>query len=498
MGLGQLDLLVRDIPGYGLALFPALEIVIGPLGTLTEHAKFAAFHEVNLRDLSQYRFTSNSCHAPSIYTHIYTRPSKTAHFAEYSEFCLTPTEGSYLQYRFPFDIGQSVEYFRRTSVEGIIDDSFKPQLNFSSLGWSPLIKILPQADGKILILGNFNSVNAEPRNFMARLNANGLVDEHFNPQASTDTSASDAVLLPDGSYLLGGGFTQVNGVFRNFLARLHGDDSTPRPPTIVDPRPLQVVADGYSTNLTVVVDGPSLSYQWQFNGTNIAGATNEYLFITNTCTADVGAYNVIATNAWGAVTSAPVQLSVIRNLGEALNATNLVWKTSILQLNSSDPGWYPQTNITHDGVAALASALAEVYPPPLGYPSLTTRVTGPGVLSFWYSGVLSFECHSIDAPYFSSSPALYSPYAWAWENLLINIPSGTLNLTWKAQNIPPPIGDFYQYQGFLDEVAFFPTPVKPIISWQRQPEGSIKVFYKGKLAGFFKLKARPISKTGFL
>ncbi len=56
--------------------------------------------------------------------------------------------------------------------------------------------------------------------------------------------------------------------------------------------------------------GPA--YQWVFNGTNaIAGATNSVLQLTNVQPAQSGAYAVIVTNDYGAVTSAPAILELM-------------------------------------------------------------------------------------------------------------------------------------------------------------------------------------------
>ncbi|HEV7926959.1 MAG TPA: immunoglobulin domain-containing protein [Verrucomicrobiae bacterium] len=52
-----------------------------------------------------------------------------------------------------------------------------------------------------------------------------------------------------------------------------------------------------------------LTYQWQFDGTNIAGATNATLALTNLQGAESGAYAVIVTSAEGSVTSSNAILS---------------------------------------------------------------------------------------------------------------------------------------------------------------------------------------------
>jgi alpha-tubulin suppressor-like RCC1 family protein len=51
-----------------------------------------------------------------------------------------------------------------------------------------------------------------------------------------------------------------------------------------------------------------LSYQWQQDGTSIAGATNSLLALTNLSMSEAGVYSVIVSNSLGTVTSASVEL----------------------------------------------------------------------------------------------------------------------------------------------------------------------------------------------
>jgi len=81
--------------------------------------------------------------------------------------------------------------------------------------------IAVQTDGKIIIGGSFTQVNGVNRNNLARLNSNRTLDTSFvpNPNGSVYT----ILIQPNGSILIGGIFTQVGSVFRPAIARLLPD-----------------------------------------------------------------------------------------------------------------------------------------------------------------------------------------------------------------------------------------------------------------------------------
>jgi uncharacterized protein YpmS len=84
------------------------------------------------------------------------------------------------------------------------------------------------------------------------------------------------------------------------------------PPFITNPPTAQSVILSNNATFTVGAGGdPTLSYQWWFNLTNLlGGATGSSLTISNAQPAAAGAYSVVVTNSYGAVTSAPVALTV--------------------------------------------------------------------------------------------------------------------------------------------------------------------------------------------
>jgi endonuclease/exonuclease/phosphatase family metal-dependent hydrolase len=74
----------------------------------------------------------------------------------------------------------------------------------------------------------------------------------------------------------------------------------------------EMVVEGSNATFTVTATGTQpLSYQWQFYGTNLDGATNSSLTLSSVTTNDAGPYGVIVTNAFGATNSDIAQLTVV-------------------------------------------------------------------------------------------------------------------------------------------------------------------------------------------
>ena len=86
--------------------------------------------------------------------------------------------------------------------------------------------------------------------------------------------------------------------------------NAPAPTITGQPQSLAVNA-GNTVNLAVYATGlPVLGFQWQFNGVNLAGATQSSLAITNVQAADGGVYDVIVSNPYGQVVSSNALLVV--------------------------------------------------------------------------------------------------------------------------------------------------------------------------------------------
>ncbi len=97
------------------------------------------------------------------------------------------------------------------------------------------------------------------------------------------------------------------------------------PPYLTTPPASQFAAIGDSAAFSAVASGTApLSYQWRFNGTNIAGATSGVYQIADVMPSKAGNYQVVVANAFGSVTSSVATLTLgYQPLG--LNGNGLDW-----------------------------------------------------------------------------------------------------------------------------------------------------------------------------
>ncbi|MCU0490695.1 MAG: delta-60 repeat domain-containing protein [Chloroflexaceae bacterium] len=98
-------------------------------------------------------------------------------------------------------------------------DSFNPNVN------GPVYALALQADGKLLIGGNFTTISGQPRSYLARLNRGGTLDAAFAPVLTGPVYA--LALQPDGQIIVGGDFFIRDAAGRRFgsLVRFRPDGS---------------------------------------------------------------------------------------------------------------------------------------------------------------------------------------------------------------------------------------------------------------------------------
>jgi hypothetical protein len=121
-----------------------------------------------------------------------------------------------------------------------------------------------------------------------------------------------------------GGF---NSIIDNVSLVLTGGSSGPPPSIVAQPASLAAASGSNLTFMVAASGAGPLSYQWQWNGTNltdsadVVGSTSNVLSLLDVSVTSAGEYDVIVANAYGSLTSVVASLTVT-NLAAA--TTNLV------------------------------------------------------------------------------------------------------------------------------------------------------------------------------
>jgi endonuclease/exonuclease/phosphatase family metal-dependent hydrolase len=145
------------------------------------------------------------------------------------------------------------------------------------------------------VLPSFSLTNFETATvFPSHSFPNGLI---FDSTVYTPLSDVPPVQFGDSTN------AQHMAVMKDFLIPA-GNDSGTNPPVIVTQPQSQTNAVGATITFSVRASGSgTLACQWQFNGTNIAGATANPFVLVNAQLTNNGNYSVIVTNLFGSVTS---------------------------------------------------------------------------------------------------------------------------------------------------------------------------------------------------
>ncbi len=243
----------------------------------------------------------------------------------------------------------------RVNADGSLDGTFQNNLGGVS-GTVRCIQVQP--DGRILIGGDFSTVNGTTRQYIARLNSNGTLDSGFTttsgannyvyaiavqpdnnilisgaftsfnqasashvarlyPDGTRDTTFTNfginsivqtLALQTDGGVLIGGPFTTINNTNWSYFGRLYGNIYPPEFLTQPISRATNV---GATVKFSAQVSNPTSSnFQWRKNGGDIPGATGSSYTLVNVQFADAGSYSVFVNNALGGITSSNAVLLV--------------------------------------------------------------------------------------------------------------------------------------------------------------------------------------------
>lgn len=219
-----------------------------------------------------------------------------------------------------------------------------------------VLSLAIQRDGRLLIGGNFTNVYGRAAWNLARLKADGSLDESFNPAVGANQRVTAIELQGDDTIYLSGAFTSYAGVVRHGLTRLSRDGMLdinyfPEDSAVFSGGGIALQSAGrllasgvWSTNQTgilrlngypdtppVLLQSPTnvsvnagtnavfgvqvssvrpLKYHWFHDGNTIAGVDSPFLALNKVAPSDAGAYWTVVSNSHGAVTSQVATLSV--------------------------------------------------------------------------------------------------------------------------------------------------------------------------------------------
>ena len=117
--------------------------------------------------------------------------------------------------------GTSANEIIRLNSDGTVDNTFNSGTGIDEIIWA----INVQPDGKILVGGFFSQYNGVPYNCLIRLNSDGSVDNSFTIGTGFNNTIYDIKQQVDGKYIIFGSFTTFNGVTCNRIVRLNNDGS---------------------------------------------------------------------------------------------------------------------------------------------------------------------------------------------------------------------------------------------------------------------------------
>lgn len=168
-------------------------------------------------------------------------------------------------------------------------------------------KLLSQADGRLIV--SFNNGT----NRLARLNADGSLDNTFETMSGFNSSINDLALTPSGRLYVAGYFTTVAGVPVGSLVSLYAATTNvpvATPFGTLAPMDTVVPATSNAVLRAAAAGAAPLTFRWLQDGAPVADATNTALSFVNFSSLNVGAYQFVASNSFGVYTSAVANVTL--------------------------------------------------------------------------------------------------------------------------------------------------------------------------------------------
>jgi uncharacterized delta-60 repeat protein/uncharacterized repeat protein (TIGR01451 family) len=242
--------------------------------------------------------------------------------------------------------GVAHNHIARLNADGSLDYGF----NNPGSGANDSVRALTlQLDGRILVGGLFTNFNGTVQKSIARLNADGSLDPTFNGGAGTDGAVYAIALQPDTRILLGGAFSRCGGVTRNGLTRLNPDGSVDTTINFGAGCNNFVASLVLQTNDAVVLGGGFTTYD---------NTPAPYLTrVFNRAVAGPGTFE-FASATFGAYETASNAVVTLRRRGGTSAPAN---GTNVYVIVSTSDG-YPPNGATN-GINYLGGVFTNTFPP---------------------------------------------------------------------------------------------------------------------------------------
>ena len=151
----------------------------------------------------------------------------------------------------------------RLNADGTLDTTYATGAG-TFFATDKINSVVLQADGKVIVWGQFTSYNGASLSNIVRLNTDGTIDTTFGLNDASGIITSVA-LQPDGKIIIVGGFGTYNSVLRQRIARINTDWSLDM--TFISTIP------GLINNVTLQPDGKIIVW-WFFNTVNSIARKN--------------------------------------------------------------------------------------------------------------------------------------------------------------------------------------------------------------------------------
>ncbi|MFO1489958.1 MAG: choice-of-anchor D domain-containing protein [Kiritimatiellia bacterium] len=231
-------------------------------------------------------------------------------------------------------------------MPGSLDTAVNPDVN------GAVNAIAVQPDGKIVIAGDFTQVGGQARGRIARLLPDGSLESTatFNPGSGANAAINALAIQPDGKILVGGTFTNFNGVLRSRLLRLEANGAPEGAGTWTQP-----TVTGTAVNAVAVQADGRIVIGGDFSAINATAAGRIARLSSAGVPEGSGAFNP-GTGAANTVRAVAVQADGKILIGGDFTTVNGTGRNRLARLNTN--GTLEGTGTFTPGTAAPASVRA--------------------------------------------------------------------------------------------------------------------------------------------